>query len=77
MTADWRAAGTSVPRSQRPWARSPSESRLAGELLGWAPAWGLDESLEATVGWYTALAQGDDLRTFSETQIDAFAAVPA
>jgi CDP-glucose 4,6-dehydratase len=53
------------------------DSSKARELLGWAPAWGLDESLEATVGWYTALAQGDDLRTFSETQIDAFAAVPA
>jgi CDP-glucose 4,6-dehydratase len=52
------------------------DSSKARELLGWAPAWRLDESLEATVDWYAAFAQGDDLRSFSEAQIDAFAAVP-
>ena len=48
------------------------DSSLARARLGWAPVWNLDEGLEATVAWYRAYQQGQDLRRFSLMQIEAY-----
>ncbi len=51
------------------------DSGKAHRLLGWAPAWGLDDGLEATVAWYAAHSAGADMRDVSSAQISAFSAV--
>ncbi len=53
------------------------DSGKAHGLLGWAPAWGLDDGLEATVAWYAAHLAGADMRAVSSAQIAAFSAVLA
>lgn len=50
------------------------DSGKARRLLGWAPAWGLDDGLEATVAWYAAHSAGADMREVSGAQIAAFSA---
>jgi CDP-glucose 4,6-dehydratase len=57
---------------------APPEARLlkldstrARERLEWAPAWGLDEALEAVVGWYAAHRDGGDVRAAALEQIRA------
>jgi CDP-glucose 4,6-dehydratase len=53
------------------------DSGKAHERLGWAPAWGLDDGLDATVAWYAAHADGADMRATTLAQIAAFTAVRA
>lgn len=51
------------------------DSGKARERLGWAPAWGLDAGLDATVAWYAAFAARADMRELTAEQIRAFSAV--
>ena len=53
------------------------DSGKARERLGWAPAWGLDDGLDATVAWYSELAGGSDMRVCTLEQITAFTAAMA
>lgn len=62
----------------------PAESPLllldahrARSLLGWRPAWTLDETLERSVEWYRAHAEGADVRDISAEQIEAYQRVSA
>jgi CDP-glucose 4,6-dehydratase len=48
------------------------DSSRARARLGWRPALGLDESLQATVDWYTQLRGGADMRAVTLGQIEAF-----
>jgi CDP-glucose 4,6-dehydratase len=57
---------------------APAEARLlkldssrARELLGWAPAWSLDDALGAVVDWYAAHGGGGDMRALALDQIRA------
>jgi CDP-glucose 4,6-dehydratase len=52
-------------------------SRKARELLGWAPRWDLDHTLEATAEWYRAAPAGNDVQANSIAQIDAFESTDA
>ncbi|HXH34714.1 MAG TPA: CDP-glucose 4,6-dehydratase, partial [Plantibacter sp.] len=57
-------------------AEAPSlelDSSLAREALGWTPGWDLERGLRATVEWYRRLDEGEDGRTLTVAQIDAFA----
>lgn len=49
------------------------DSARARERLGWAPRWGLDAGLDATVDWYAALARGEAMRGVTRAQVAAFA----
>lgn len=48
------------------------DSALAQSTLGWAPLWGLDDTLMQTVAWYQAVASGADAREVTATQIGEF-----
>jgi CDP-glucose 4,6-dehydratase len=48
------------------------DSARARARLGWRPAWGLQEGLEALVDWYRALRADEDMRDATIAQIDAF-----
>jgi CDP-glucose 4,6-dehydratase len=50
------------------------DSGKAREQLGWAPAWHLDDALEATVDWFRAVAGGADGRSVCKAQIADYAA---
>jgi CDP-glucose 4,6-dehydratase len=48
------------------------DSRKAREVLGWTPAWGLAEGLDATVRWYDEQRNGRDVRALTVSQIEEF-----
>ncbi len=48
------------------------DSSKAHAHLGWRAGWGLEEGLDAVVAWYGALGAGEDMRTFTVRQIEAF-----
>jgi CDP-glucose 4,6-dehydratase len=71
----WRAAGGGGPPET---AVLRLDSGKARERLGWAPAWGLDDALRATVDWFRAVAGGADARALCAAQIaDHAVAAPA
>lgn len=49
------------------------DSSRAKARLGWAPAWGLAEGLDAIVDWYSAFRDGTPPRELTLGQIRAFA----
>ncbi len=53
------------------------DSTLARERLGWAPRWDLASGLDATVSWYEAFRDGEDMREVCLRQIAAFERVAA
>ncbi|MBX3501806.1 MAG: CDP-glucose 4,6-dehydratase [Alphaproteobacteria bacterium] len=50
------------------------ESAKARERLGFAPRWGLEESVRRTMGWYQKLAQGEAALELCRADIAAFGA---
>jgi len=48
------------------------DSTRARERLGWRPAWGLDDGLDATVEWFDVYRRGQDVRALSMEQIARF-----
>lgn len=50
------------------------DSSKAREQLGWAPGWGLEEGLEATVEWFAVLPDGGGMRAKTLEQIEEFIA---
>ena len=53
------------------------DSSRARMRLGWRPAWGVDEALEAVVDWYRRLREQDDMRAVTLEQIEAYQRAPA
>jgi CDP-glucose 4,6-dehydratase len=49
------------------------DSSRAHERLGWRPALGLEDALAATVAWYRAWQDGQDMRELTLRQVTAFA----
>ncbi len=47
------------------------DSSLARDLLGWAPLMTLEDGLVATVEWFRALGEGQDMRAVTLAQIEA------
>ncbi len=47
------------------------DSSLAREQLGWAPLASLEEGLVATVEWFQALGEGEDMRAITLKQIES------
>jgi len=45
------------------------DSSAAQRLLGWRPAWRLDDALELLVAWHRAHRRGEDMRSVSLAQI--------
>lgn len=52
------------------------DSTKARLQLGWRSRLPLEESVRMTVDWYRAWAAGSDMRSFTEQQIESYAAVP-
>ncbi len=50
------------------------DSSRARDLLGWRPVMGLEEGVAATVEWYRALREGEDMRAVTLGQIEAHVA---
>jgi len=48
------------------------DSSRARSQLGWRPRWDLGDGLDAVVDWYTALRDGEDIRSVTLGQIEAF-----
>jgi CDP-glucose 4,6-dehydratase len=48
------------------------DSTKASTKLGWRPRWGFEDCVKRTVDWYRAYAGGDDMRSFSLDQIEAY-----
>jgi CDP-glucose 4,6-dehydratase len=67
----WRAAADGGPPET---TALRLDSTKAREELGWAPAWGLDEALAATVDWFRAVGDGADARAVCAAQIADYAA---
>ena len=44
------------------------DSRKAREQLGWSPVWDLEQTLEATAGWYAAFLDGGQVRSSDQLQ---------
>jgi CDP-glucose 4,6-dehydratase len=53
------------------------DSTLAREALGWAPRWDLASAVDATVSWYEAYRDAEDMRDICLNQITAFERVAA
>ena len=49
------------------------DSRKARERLGYRPRLGFLEALEWTVRWYKSFSAGEDMRRFTEAQINRYA----
>ena len=50
------------------------DSTRAREELGWTPGWDLEQGLRATVEWFDAHRRGEDMRTVTRAQVEAFGA---
>lgn len=44
----------------------------ARETFGWEPIWNVDSAIRETVAWYKAWNAGEDMRKFTEGQIESF-----
>jgi CDP-glucose 4,6-dehydratase len=48
------------------------DSSQARARLGWRPLWTLQQAIERTLDWHQAWQAGEDMQTFSRTQIAAY-----
>ncbi|WP_048438288.1 CDP-glucose 4,6-dehydratase [Caenimonas sp. SL110] len=65
---DWKLSAQSHPHEA---ALLQLDSAKAHDQLGWSPAWGLDEALEATSSWYRTFM--NEQRVVSHEQLGAYA----
>jgi CDP-glucose 4,6-dehydratase len=65
----WQREGTPQPVEARALALS---STLARDTLGWRPRLDIRESLAWTADWYRAHSAGDNMRAFSQRQIERY-----
>jgi CDP-glucose 4,6-dehydratase len=66
---DWRVDTGPHPHEAKSLRLDSSRARAR---LGWRPAWLLDQALDATVEWYVAFRDGEDVRDATVRQIRAF-----
>jgi CDP-glucose 4,6-dehydratase len=66
---DWRVDTGPHPHEAKSLRLDSSRARAR---LGWRPAWPLDQALDATVEWYVAFRDGEDVRDTTVRQIRAF-----
>ena len=45
---------------------------MARKVLGWNPRWNFEQAVEATVEWYRALVERQDVDQTTERQIEAY-----
>ncbi len=69
--AGWDRAGA-APRHEATFLRL--DCSKARGLLGWRPAWTLDEALRRIVAWHRAFASGEDARALTLEQIREYGA---
>lgn len=48
------------------------DSSKARAMLGWHPAWNLDQALDRIVAWYKAFSRGQDMRRLTTAQIHEY-----
>jgi CDP-glucose 4,6-dehydratase len=48
------------------------DSSKARSSLGWSPQWRLDDALENLVAWYSAYRDGEDMRSVTLGQLEAY-----
>jgi len=48
------------------------DSSMARKVLGWNPRWNFEQAVEATVEWYRALVERQDVDQTTERQIEAY-----
>jgi CDP-glucose 4,6-dehydratase len=65
----WETAGGEHPPEAE---QLHLNSEKARRLLDWAPRWNLDQTLAATAAWYRRVADGDDARSLTLSQIEAY-----
>ena len=65
----WETTDAENPPEAARLQLSPEKAR---EKLGWIPRWDLDRTLAATAAWYRGVADGDDAREMSLSQIEAY-----
>lgn len=65
----WTASSEPQPHEAHLLRLDSSKVRRA---LGWRPAWGLERALDAIVHWHRAVAGGEDARTVSVQQLNAY-----
>jgi CDP-glucose 4,6-dehydratase len=75
LLADWPGTGRVSPDQ----TGAPHEARFlmldwsrAARLLGWAPAWGLGESVDRTAAWWRSSLGGEDARALCAADVRAF-----
>ncbi|MDI3371193.1 MULTISPECIES: CDP-glucose 4,6-dehydratase [unclassified Pseudomonas] len=64
--ARWSVAGDAQPHEAGLLALDSSKAR---QMLGWAPRWSLDDTLEYTLGWHLAWHAGRDMNIVTREQI--------
>lgn len=67
--ARWERDGVSQPHEAMQLALDSSKAK---QRLGWSPRTSMSQTLESTVKWYKACAEGQDMRRLCLDQIDAF-----
>jgi CDP-glucose 4,6-dehydratase len=65
----WAVDGNAQPHEAGLLALDSSKAR---QLLGWAPRWSFEQTLERTLAWHLAWQQGGDMQTFTRAQIAAY-----
>jgi CDP-glucose 4,6-dehydratase len=66
---EWRRDAGAHPHEARFLKVDSSRARAR---LGWAPRWDLERALAAIVAWYTAFAEGADMRAATLAQVREF-----
>lgn len=67
--APWTVEATGQPHEAGLLALDSSQARAR---LGWRPLWTLQQAIERTLDWHQAWQAGEDMQTFSRTQIAAY-----
>ncbi len=67
--APWTAEATGQPYEAGLLSLDSSQARAR---LGWRPLWTLQQAIERTLDWHQAWQAGEDMQTFSRTQIVAY-----
>ena len=69
--AHWQSARIDFPHEAGLLRLDASQAR---QQLDWQPRWSLIKGLQATVGWHRAWLNGNNMRTFTQQQINEFSA---
>ncbi len=68
-SGSWKRADGAQPHEAHLLRLDCSKARKA---LGWRPVWGLEKAIDRIVEWHRSFADGEDARTISLAQLDAY-----